>query len=72
MQREMKLTLNDGMLFQIVALLNWLERAINTPYFSALDFSNPSVWNIEFDEVDFFSVWNQLYIFPISNEINLK
>ena len=38
MQREMKLTLNDGMLFQIVALLNWLERAINTPYFSALDF----------------------------------
>ena len=36
MQREMKLTLNNGMLFQtvagpfqIVALQNWLERAIN-------------------------------------------
>ena len=37
------------------------------PYLSELDFSNSPVWNIEFDELDFFPVWNQLMFFnPIS------
>ena len=40
-----------------------------SPYLSALDFSNSPVWNIEFDELDFFPVWNQLDIFSSSKLI---
>ena len=37
-----------------------------SPYLSALDFWNSPVWNIEFDELDFFLVWTGFFFLKIN------
>ena len=48
-------------LFIFHSLWWWKKKLLsNKNLESALDFSNSPVWNIAFDELDFFPVWNQL------------
>ena len=48
----------------------WAYLSLFPKYLSELDFSNSSVWNIVFDELDFFPVWNQLAIFLVQNDFH--
>ena len=43
-------------------LLTQLLSKIQSPYLSALDFCNSSVWNVKFDELDFFPSLNWIFL----------
>ena len=46
-----------GFELSVTMLTNEIWGGMHSPYLSALDFWHSRVWNLDFDELDFFQVW---------------
>ena len=46
-----------GFELSVTMVTNEIWGGMHSPYLSALDFWHSRVWNLEFDELDFFQVW---------------
>ena len=47
------------------------RKPLQSPYLSALDFCNPPVWNIKFDELDFFLSLNWIFLPAVACKIQV-